>query len=60
MHLGVSLAQLEPQGAAGGLVLGGARGWEGGEQDGAALPAEWVNLAANRTGITAVTSTLGP
>lgn len=57
--LGVSLTQMEPQGAPGGLVLGGTRGREVGEQDGSPWPAERVNLAAVWTSITAAMCTLG-
>lgn len=46
IHLGVPLAQLEPQGAAGGLALSGAWGRRGRDQDGANLSAEWVDLTA--------------
>ncbi len=58
-HLSVSLSQLEPQGAAGGLVLGGTRCWGYGEQDGAPLPAKWFSLAAVWFSIAAVTFSLG-
>lgn len=59
VHLGVVLAHLEAQGAAGGLVLRGAGGRRGREQDGAPLSAERDGLTATGTRIGAVTSTLG-
>lgn len=47
VHLRESLAQLQSQGATGGLVLRGTRGWRGGQQDSPARPAEWVHMAFN-------------
>lgn len=56
IRLGASLAKLEPQGAAGGLlrVVYWSRGCR--EQDGASLPTEWVDLAGTWTRIAAVMS----